>query len=226
MKLTILYPGYFPSLAWWQKLLAADVVVLLDDHPLPTGAHLNRTTIKTIEGKKAMTVPVLHPQQRPMLSEIKIDPTSHWQRTHLNTLNSNYRHAPYFDHYLPELANFFANSFLYLIELNLAGLRLISQFLHLLPQIHLSSEADGADSREQRVIHLLRHFGCQTYVIEENCSAYFNCQVLVNSGYAIETLRPGAYHYQQQFGDFIPGLSILDALLNEGPAVKQLVLNK
>ena len=102
MKLTTLYPVYFPSLLWWQKALAADVIIILDDQPNPRLSYLNRCWIKTTVGKSVLSVPVCKGTHNQIaIKNLKIDPTKNWYRTHKASLISNYRNSPYYEFYFP-----------------------------------------------------------------------------------------------------------------------------
>jgi len=108
MKLTTLYPAYFPSMIWWQKAYAADVIVILDDQDYPRLGHLNRCWIKTVEGKIPLSVPVRSSKRdQRLIYQQGIDLTKNWNRTHQASLMSNYQHAPYYEFYYPYIGDYF-----------------------------------------------------------------------------------------------------------------------
>ncbi len=217
-KLCTLFPAYFPSLSWWQKKAASDCVVLLDSPSYSHRSHINRTNVKTVDGKKLLTVPVLRPEsQLSSIRDIRIDPFNNWYRTHRASLISNYRNAPNFDFYFPYLEEHYSNSWHRLIDLNLAGIHLIDNLLRWKTDIVFSSTLSTSGAREERVMQLLSQFDCDTYVLESQAKPYFDTSILDLHGYKIEETPALETLYEQQFSGFIPDLSILDLILNEGP---------
>ena len=217
MKLTVLFPAYFPSLLWWNKFLRADIVVFLDDYAFPTSAHLNRTYIKSVEGKVPLTVPVLHKGPEQAVRNVRVDETKNWRKTHQHSIETNYRNAPYFEHYFPHLQEFYGQVRSTFFEVAMDGFQLVTQLLRLEKESHFSSETRFTGSREERILKLLRKYNCSTYLIETDSEEYFDAEVIEREGYLVELVPPPTKPYQQQFEPFIPGLSILDVLLNEGP---------
>ena len=217
-KLTTLFPSYFPSVSWWQKMTSSDVVIILDSQPFSSRSGMNRTWIKTKEGRKNLTVPVLRQEhQSTAAREIKIDPISNWSRTHKASLVSNYRNTPYFEHYFPHFEEFYSQQWKTLIECNVAGIKLINGLLRWETRIYFSSEIPTSGSREERVIQLLEKFDCDCYVIESNSEAFFRTQILEERGYDVECIGPFKIEYEQQFEEFCFDLSVIDVIFNEGP---------
>jgi len=220
MKLTVLYPAYFPSLIWWQKIFAADIIVFLDDQPNPRLGHLNRCWVKSAEGKIVLSVPVYHPnQEQNEIYNLKIDPTKNWYRTHKASIISNYQNSPYYEYYFPHFEEFFNKPWKKLLELNLAGMNMIFDYLRIKKDIQFHSGNPTNGKKEDRILQLLTNFDCETYVIESGHETYFNSQILIKNDFEVEEIVPSETEYEQQFGEFIPGLSILDSLFNEGPYV-------
>jgi hypothetical protein len=217
-KLTTLFPSFFPPLSWWQKMCAADVVVFLDSQPYSSRSKINRTWIKTVDGKKNLTVPVLRPEHhRTELREIKIDPLSNWWRTHKASLVSNYGNTPYFDDYFPHFERFYSRRWEQLIECNMAGIKLINRLFRWEVNFLFSSEIPTRGSREERVMELLERFDCDRYVVEADSEAYFRSENLKERKYLVDFIEPYTTEYAQQFSGFCHDLSVIDLIFNEGP---------
>ncbi len=217
MKLTVLFPAYFPELQWWHKFSRADVVVFLDDYPFSGSSHINRAYIKSVDGKVPLTVPVLHPSKHPLVRDLAVDNSKNWRRTHRHSVEISYRNAPYFEHYFPHLEAFYAQERRGFLEVAMDGIQLVKALLRWEKEEYFSSETAFQGTREERVLQLLREYNCSTYLIESESEPYFNRSKLEEEGYLVELVPPPTKPYQQQFEPFIPGLSILDVLLNEGP---------
>ena len=197
---------------------AADVVVFLDSQPYSPRSNINRASIKTADGRKEMTVPILRPEHQNMAAkEIRIDPMSNWRRTHKAGLVSSYGNTPYYEYYFPHFEEFLSHKRKQLIECNLAGIELINRLLRRDMDYVFSSEIRTSGSREERVIQLLERFGCSSYVIEAGSESFFQSWLLEERGYSVDFIAPGRIEYEQQFSGFCRNLSIIDLLFNEGP---------
>ncbi|HDL18924.1 MAG TPA: hypothetical protein ENH29_07705 [Bacteroidetes bacterium] len=224
LKLTTLFPAYFPPLFWWQKAGAADVVVLLDDLPKPRLSHIDRCQVKSAEGRNALTIPVHGSKKEyPVINQLKIDTTKNWRRVHCAGMQSNYSNSPYFEYYFPCLVNFWAGAESNFSEVCLKSIRLVAKLLRLNLNFVFHSQWPTKGEKENRVMELMQRHHCQSYVIEANHDTYFRDDFLLKKSYFLQEIRPNSSEYEQQFGRFIPGLSILDTLFNEGPYVVQLM---
>ena len=218
MKLTTLYPTYFPSLHWWQKAYASDFVILLDDQSNPRLGHLNRCFIKSTEGKLGLSVPVfISKGDSNILNELDVDPTKNWFRTHQASLISNYSNAPYFKQYFPYMEDFYSKQWKKILDIYLESVNLILKLLRLNKKFYYHSQCSTSGTKEDRVIQLLEQFKCNSYIIEAEHKNYFDSNILKKRGFKIENITQNKFEYEQQFNPFIPGLSILDCLFNEGP---------
>jgi len=223
-KLCTLFPAYFPSLTWWQKKAASDCVVFLDSPPYSHRSHINRTWVKTVDGKKMLTIPVLNPgSQSAPVKNIRVDPISNWYRTHKASLFSNYRNAPYFEYYYPHLEEFYSTSWQRLFDVNLAGIKLVDKLLRWDIDYFFSSKCKVNGTRENRVMQLMHQFNCDTYMIEAGSAPYFNQLMLTSNGFQILEIHSFETRYEQQFSGFISDLSVLDLIFNEGPAAVKLL---
>lgn len=199
-------------------MVIADSVIILDGPVYSPRSGINKAWIKTAAGKKRLTVPVMKPEgSDSQISAIRIDPTNNWHRTHPASLVSNYRNAPYFEHYYPYFRDLYSKPWERFVDLCQTGIRLINRLLRWPDKFNYSSELEMTGSRESRVSQALERFKCDTYVMEEGGRAYFNHQKLLDQGWRVELIQEWKCNYDQQFGEFVPDLSILDLLMNEGP---------
>ena len=218
MKLATFTPKYWPRLAYFKKLLLADVVVLLDIQALSSSAEINRTPIKTVEGWQWLTVPVLSKGTSGQpLCQVRIKPDTTWGKQHFRTLLVNYKNAPFWEVYADWLEQSYQQPWTFLIELNRYLLEFLVQQFHVEAKVVLASQVEATGSREQKVVRYLKTFSCDTYVVETDARSFFDDQILVQQGFGCQWISPNVEPYSQQFGDFLPNLSILDLLLNLGP---------
>ena len=93
-------PHYIPTIDYFHKMVCSDTFVLADDILYTTGSLVNRTAIKSPEGKQWLTVPVLtRGKGKQAIGEVQIDPERNWRKKHWKAIYLNYKYAPYFEYY-------------------------------------------------------------------------------------------------------------------------------
>jgi hypothetical protein len=222
MKLAVLQPAYLPDPHFFLKMRRADVLVFGDNLQYSTRSNLNRTRIKTARGAEWLTVAVKSKGcTGQSIKNVMIDGNVSWRR-HLRTLEVNYNATPYFDLYMELIEDALVKPWHYLIDLNLFLIAGVNAELGITTPIRLLSEFSAAAERTQKVIDLLRILDCDTYVMYENESALISAHSIRDAGFKLDALTTSYAAYHQRFGDFIPGLSVIDIMMNEGPSCLEL----
>ncbi|RMF63502.1 MAG: hypothetical protein D6743_10650 [Calditrichaeota bacterium] len=218
-------PCYLPSLPFFYKMGLADVFVLLDDYPYTTHGEINRTRIKTADGASWLTVPVRTRGRRgQLIRDVEIDTTRHWARRHGKTLQVNYIYAPYFDLLSEDLDAVYARNWHHLLDLNLELIRFARRVLELPARLKLSSELSvAAGPPAERLAGLLAETGCDVYLESASLRAHLVKKGYLGAGIRVEFVNFAQPRYHQQFGHFIPDLSVMDLLFNEGPESRDIL---
>jgi hypothetical protein len=153
--------------------------------------HLNRMKLMGANGPLSLSVPLEGGRdQKVKWKDVKINYAEPWQRIHWRGIHDNYRKAPWFEDYAPELEQLFLRREKYLLDLNLKSMDYCLQRLKLKVDILAYSEEEAAKLISQR-------FKKTEPIPSENFPVY-----------------------QQVFSErhgFVPNLGILDLLFCEGP---------
>lgn len=185
------------SVRYWAAALAAGTVYIdPEERHLPLRHSHHRYAIEGPNGVQQLTVPLVgetHNMATPM-REVRISEHGNWRRLHWGALYSAYGRTPYFDHIAPELEAIIVDGHqTHLLELNTQLQQLIVEFMDL--PIQFSAQSTHQDS--------------------------FN---FIDLRGKIDMKRPDTLPltdvpYYQVWADrhgFVPRLSILDLLMNEG----------
>ena len=210
-------PQYMPWLGYFDKMDRADIFVFLDDVQFKKNEWQNRNRVKTSQGWQWLTVPVIHkfPQ---LICETEINRKVNWRRKHLNSLKANYSRAPFFEKYLDELAPIFAAPWARLGELNIAVVRKLAQLLGIGTQLLVSSEmGEFPDDPDGRIIAVVDSLGSDRYLAGGGGHNYMDMKQYERAGVDVSFQEYRHPVFRQLFGEFIPNLSVLDLLFNEGP---------
>lgn len=156
-------------------------------------SYRNRTEIYGANGKLALTVPVSYSQKnRQLYKDVKIANEEQWQLQHLKSLQSAYSMSPFFEFYIDDLIPLFEKQFDYILDFNLKCFEVLSECL----QLNISLK--------------------QTAFFEKTPTDKTDFRNLVKRNFEVNSLQPYTQVFTEKHG-FIPNLSILDVLFNEGP---------
>ncbi len=194
--MTILYPAYFPNIAFYSIFVQNDGIVWEVQGNYQKQTFRNRTYICTDRGKHILTIPISHlgnNSGKQRNSAVKIDNSYPWQRQHWRTLETAYRTSPFFEFYEDDIRPLYDTKYDNLMDFNLKTIEVICDCLQLeMPK-------------------------AKTEVFKHNYETSADYRHLVSTKNKIEIAQK---EYVQVFGDrhgFISDLSILDLLFNLGP---------
>jgi len=190
----LLHPTYFPNISNFVAMVnAKDVVFETDDNFLKQ-TYRNRTYIYGANGKLGLNIPVIHSQKnRQKYRDVKIFNDDDWQSNHWKSLLSAYRTSPFFEYYEDELQPLFSTKADFILDYNLKCFEVICDCL----QIEIKFSKNKSYQKDLT-----------------NKTDY---RFLVNAKKEADKQFDS---YTQVFDNkhgFIPNLSILDLLFNEGP---------
>jgi hypothetical protein len=155
----------------------------------------NRTVIYGANGPLKLTVPLVRKGIRTPIHEVTIDNTDNWKTIHWRSLESAYRSSPYFEFYEDHFEAIYKEEYTDLLTFNKALMEKIFELLKLDIPYHYST----------------------TY--EKIPEGFTDLRKVIHPRKNREETFPKT-RYIQVFEDkagFLPNLSILDLLFNEGP---------
>jgi hypothetical protein len=139
-----------------------------------------------------------------------------WARKHIGTLHAVYARSPYFNEILALLEPLYYDTGGLLAEFNMRLIRTIADYLGLLCRFKVSSLLKPEGRSDDRLISLAHIVGADTYVSGKGGQNYQDPTKFIAAGVRLEVHVYAPIPYHQIHGDFVPGLSILDALFHLG----------
>lgn len=221
----ILQPSYLPWLGFFDQLHRVDIFVHYDDVQFEKGSWRNRNRIKTPAGPLWLTVPVrIKGHNFPLIRDVRINRAERWGKKHLKSIEQNYRKAPFFEVYGPDLFAVIERGHEFLLDLNLQLLSLLAAWLGITTPTVLASELGIAGNKSARLLGILASLGATVFYEGASGRNYIDEAIFAHQGIKIiyqEYVHPV---YTQLHGEFIPYLSIIDLLFNHGPASLEILL--
>jgi hypothetical protein len=182
--------AYLPPLSYLQKCMSDKIVFESHEHFVKQ-TYRNRCNIAGPNGKQTLVIPVIHENLSTIpISEVKISNESPWNKIHWKSVTSAYRNAPYFEYYEDDFRELFMNPGEKLFDFNLRLLKMLFSFFKISPEISFTNEFEKSvayeDMRNQ--IHPKKN----------------------------SILTPVYHQVFEDRNGFIPDLSVIDYLFNEG----------
>ena len=216
MIVAIHQPNYLPWLGYFYKMANCDVFVLLDDALHSKSSFTNRNKVKTREGTKLLSVPLSTKEVK--INELVISNDQKWQSNHWNIIENSYKKAPHWEEYSIHFKEIFKNKrWAYLCELNKALICLIKGILGIKTEIITSSMLKiGNKTGSDRNLAICKYLDADIYLSGEGARSYNDEESFEKEG--VKLVYAGFQHpvYNQLWGDFVPNLSTVDLLFNEG----------
>jgi hypothetical protein len=211
-------PHYLPWGRYIQKILQADVFIVLDDADFTKNGWQNRTRIKTANGAQVLTVPAHHHLcQR--ICDVRIAYQRPWVMKHLRSVEQAYCRAPFFETCYSTLTAILGQQYPSLSELSLALLRWVLGVLEVERPLVLSSTLGVGGRGSERIADLVRRVGCDRYLSGAYAvDTYLDPARLTERGVRLQIQDWTAREYPQLHAGrgFIADLSVLDLLMNVG----------
>ena len=203
MDSILLHPAYFGPISQYVAMLKAGRLVFENEDNYQKQTYRNRMYIYDSNGKLLLNIPIKHrssllnqpkmPGKHQKYKEVQIESDFDWQTQHWRALKASYQTSPFFEFYEDELYPLYHTSFKYLIDFNYASLEFISEALQLDLEYGKTSEYQKSPENLTDLRNLIKFKGQSNF---EN--------------------KPYTQVFQEKYG-FLPDLSIVDLLFNEGP---------
>lgn len=211
-------PTYLPWIGYFGMMDRVDVFVLLDSVQFARRSWQQRNQIKTANGPIWLTVPVLTKGAREQLiKDVRIDRSRDFPESHIRSIELNYRRSPHYDEYAPGLSAILRGRHERLSELTIEMISWLRDRLGISTSLRLSSDLCTGERKDSLLAalcelvmadHYLAAPGSRDYLDQSTAFAAKGIQVSYH-----EFAHPA---YPQQFGGFVPYMSVIDLLFNVG----------
>lgn len=217
-------PNYIPWVGYFYKLSRSDFFVILDDAFASKGSYVNRSKVLVKGEGRWLTVPV---NRNDGFIHHLTPASEEWVAKHLATLQHNYQHAPYFDELMPGLREVMqAHGGARLSLLNEQLIVHVASLLGISTPFVRSSRYQVDTTGDDRLVDLIRAVGGIDYLSGSGGDKYQAPATYASAGVGLRYTSFTAVPYAQLgSSEFVPGLSVLDALFNVGPIATRAMID-
>lgn len=197
-KPILLSSAYFGPIQYYTHVLAHSKVYIEQFENFNKQTYRNRCVILGGNGPISLIVPVVKGRgTKILIKDLKISYDTDWQRNHWRTIFSAYNSSPYFEFYKDEIQPIFKKNWKFLLDLNQTVHQIICDLIEIENTSKLTTDFE--------------EYPAETVNFRE---------IISPKNKTIKDKYFSAKEYTQVFSDkfgFVPNLSILDLLFNEGP---------
>lgn len=220
-------PTYLPWLGYFALMAAVDTFVFFDSVQFARRSWQQRNQIKTAAGPAFLTVPVKKTGRRDQLIlETEINGDEKPLEKHIRTIQSELKKAPYFNTYSDDLFEIMSRPKILLAELNIELISYLKNCLSIdTPSVH-SSTLGASGTKADLLADICDRLHADHYLSPPGSKEYMDASDAFTKRRIDVTyfdyLHP---QYGQQHGEFVPYMSVIDLLFNEGPASRDFLLS-
>jgi hypothetical protein len=220
-------PNFMPWQAFFDKMFACDDFFFLTQVQFVRRGFQNRTKVRTVNGEQWLTVPVLTKGKYfQSISDARIDNSRKWRYKHLRTIEYAYKRAPYFEKYWPTIKRIYSGDQEFLCTFNMEVMAfLIAALAPVGPKLHFDWSYHLGDDPTGRLINACKLARGDAYLSGRSGIKYMDESQFEKEKITIFEQNYEEREYPQQYKPFIPGMSVLDLLMNMGPYSRDFIID-
>ena len=189
----LLSTAYLPPAAWFAAAKMSGRVLVEACETFQKQSWRNRCNIYSPDGVQSLLVPVLHAGSR-YIRDIRIDYSKNWVHLHRRAITTAYSPTPFYRYYWDEIDAILSRRHEFLFDLNLEICQKLMAMLGIRTPLGLTSEYESAPT------------------------GLCDLRSAIHPKKEWDGWQPKEYYqlFRERHG-WLPGLSVLDLLFNEGP---------
>lgn len=210
-------PNFIPWSGYFYKMAKSDLFIYLDDVQYTKNSYQNRVKIKTSQGDNWLTLPIVHKYGQ-LTNEVRLNTSDKWQEKHIKTIEFNYKKSINFKPVFAILSeSYYAQDWKFMSDFNIFLIEKLCNYIGIGTKTIKSSELNVSGTSTERLVNLIKATGCTEYLSGFGAANYQDVQMFKD--YGIELKYSEFIHpkYEQLWGEFTAGLSIIDMLFNCDP---------
>lgn len=219
-------PDFAPHISFFHRFLHADMFIALDHVQFLRRGWMNRDRIKTSNGEKWLTVSIDKTSQTTPINKVSLSDQINWRQNNLNLLEENYIKSTGYSELMPEIEKIYNEPFKILSDFNMSLIDMLMDMLGVRIPWVFSSSLDPVGAKNELLIDLLQKVSATHYLSGIGAEAYLNDEFFKKAQIEIIWQKYSHPIYKQQYGEFIPHLSVLDLIFNNGIEVSRDLLRR
>lgn len=190
---------YLPPIAYFHAIQQHQMPLVVEQYEhFQKQSFRSRASIATANGIQDLIIPIVHAKKDLVpIKDTRISYEFDWQRLHWLSLQAAYRNSAYFEYYEDDFAHFYNKKHEFLLDYNMEQLQMFLKMFKIKREISLTEE----------------------YFREVPEALDLRAAIHPKKASLLEKPLPYYQVFEQKNG-FIPNLSAVDVLFNQGPQAK------
>ncbi|KHA77805.1 WbqC-like protein [Janthinobacterium lividum] len=225
MRVAIMQPYFLPYIGYYQLIAAADLFIVYDNIKYTKKGWINRNRMLLNGQDATFSVPLKNGSDQLHIGEREVSAQFDGEKL-LNQLKAAYARAPQFQDIFPLLEAVVRHPAANLFDFLLHSLEATCRQLGIDTPLVRSSgiDIDHALKSQDKVLALCQAVGAQRYINASGGQELYQAEAFQARGIALEFIQPRPASYAQFGGEFVPWLSIVDAMMFNAPQTLQLAI--
>lgn len=221
MKVAMMQPAFFPWQGFFELIYHVDCFIFLNDFQFSVQSYHQRNRLFTSPNQVDWyTVPVVKSSSfGTNLNCVLINDSAPWRKKMINRLRHNYATTPFFSEIFPVVEKCMSKQVATLADLNVSFIQSVIDLFGWERELRFSSDFQANTKRSGRVLELLRWCNATEYYSARGAFGYMQEDgIFPITGLEVlfQDFTPVKYSQMGSPEEFIPFLSVLDALFNIG----------
>jgi len=209
-------PNYLPWLGYFYKIAICDIFLILDNVQYEKNGLTNRVRIKTPNDGAWLSLPIKRKFSQ-LINEVELVNSSEEKKRHIKTIELNYKKAKYFNYLFPELEEILNKDWKYLADLNIELIKFLKNKMGIKTKIEIASNYNVSGKSTDLLVNFCKIFNANIYLSGSGGKKYQEEAKFENEDIKLKYTDFIHPVYSQLWGNFIPGLSVVDLIFNYGP---------
>lgn len=228
-SIAVMQPYIFPYIGYFQLISAVDRFIFYDDVNYINRGWINRNRILINNEAKYLTLPCKSASQNKLINEVKHALNDKLKCKILKKIKLAYHKAPYFKPVFTLIQHIMDCKSDYISDFAIDSVKKVTAYLAL--NCSFSKSSDNYNNFElkaaDRLIDICKHEGIKNYINPIGGEKLYDKNYFKKHNINLFFLEASQIEYKQFTNDFVPSLSIIDAMMfNDPKKIKNDFLNR
>ncbi len=229
MNVAMMQPSFMPWQGLFEMIYKSDRFIFLDDFQFSVQSYHQRNRLFVNKGQVDWySVPIQKAGSfKTPLNQTRINEAIPWRKKMLQRIRQNYSKTRFFSDIFPGVEKWMLTREESLAGQNISFIKLVCGILGLEKDVRYSSQYSSEKKSSARVVELLHWCEADSYICAKGSFDYMKEEGIFPTDeirVLFQDFRPAKYEQIGSPDDFVPYLSILDALMNVGPGITEELL--